>query len=73
MVIHLILWLDPTDQPFYNFALEKNYIKLDSIKFNGFYYLIPFFKPNIKILILRNSLEIVSKESNQRKNLYYLF
>ena len=53
------------DQPFYNFALEKNYIKLDPIKFNDFYYLIPFLKPNIKDFnSIKNSLEIVSKESN---------
>ena len=65
MVIHLILWLDPIDIRFYNFALEKNYIKLDPIKFNDFYYLIPFLKPNIKDFnSIKNSLEIVSKESN---------
>ena len=53
------------DQPFYNFVLEKNYIKLDPIKFNDFYYLIPFLNPNIKDFnSIKNSLENVSKESN---------
>ena len=52
-------------QPFYNYFLENNYTRLDPIKNSKGYYFIPFLKPNIKDFdSIKNSLEIVSKESN---------
>jgi len=52
-------------QPFYNYFLENNYTRLDPIKNSKGYYFIPFLKPNIKdSYSIKNSLEIVSKESN---------
>ncbi len=49
----------------YNYVLENNYTRLDPIKNSKGYYFIPFLKPNIKDFdSIKNSLEIVSKESN---------
>ncbi len=49
----------------YNYVLENNYTQLDPIKNSKDYYFIPFLKPNIKDYdSIKNSLEIVSKESN---------
>ena len=49
----------------YNYVLENNYTRLNPIKNSDGYYFIPFLKPNIKDFdSIKNSLEIVSKESN---------
>ena len=50
----------------YDYVLENNYTQLDPIKHSDGYYFIPFLKPNIKDYeSIKNSLEIVSKESNK--------
>jgi arabinofuranosyltransferase len=52
----------------YNYVLENNYTRLDPIKNSYGYYFIPFLKPKIKDFdSIKNSLEIVSKESNSNE------